>query len=83
MVGAAATGAAGAIGAQVAVGAAVPTLMSFFGTVVSGVGTIHASASAWGAAAIFQQVAAASVASVSAVGGVAGVVGFKLYQKLK
>ncbi len=58
-------------------GALVPSAVSFFGTVVLGIGTIHASLAAGGVAAILQATSAAfmscgAVAVGVAIGGVAG-----------
>ena len=55
----AAGGVAAATVLQSAASAAVPTAMSTFGTVVAGVGTLHAPASALGIAAILQTFSAA------------------------
>lgn len=56
-----ATTAAVVASGQAAAGALVPVAMKTFGTVVSGVGTLHASAAAGGVAATLQSIAAASV----------------------
>lgn len=54
-------------------GALVPSAMSSFGTVVSGVGTMHATAAAGGVAATLQTTAATlATAKAAAIGGVAG-----------
>ncbi|KAF0689925.1 Aste57867_18666 [Aphanomyces stellatus] len=77
---AAAVGAAAVPVAGLAAGACVPWAMSTFGTVIAGVGTIHAPMSAWGLAATLQYTAAtfattsaaATGASVAAVGAATG-----------
>ncbi len=56
-----------------AAGAMVPFAMSSFGTVVAGVGTLHAPLASYGCAAVLQASSAALVSgSAAAVGGVAG-----------
>lgn len=56
-----AAGSAAAVAVQAAAGAAVPAAMSTFGTVVAGVGTVHAPAAAGGIAALLQMAAAAPI----------------------
>lgn len=59
----------------VAAGAMVPYAMSTFGTVIAGVGTVHAPLSAFGCAAILQASSAALVPGGAAVvGGISGAV---------
>ena len=62
-------GATGGAAVQVIAGYLVPVAMSYFGTVVSGVGTLHA---AGGVAATLQTIAAASVTTVAVPGALVG-----------
>ena len=66
----------------VAAGAMVPFAMSTFGTVVSGVGTLHAPLISGGCAAILQASSAELVScGAAAVGGIAGATLGKLILK--
>jgi hypothetical protein len=71
------TAAQGWMSVQAAAGAAVPAVMSLTGTVVKGVGTLHA---AGGLSATLQAIAAGSLGPSAVVAGAAGVAGYWAYK---
>jgi hypothetical protein len=71
--GAIAIGAATPIALGATATSLVPTAMTAFGTVVPGVGTLHAPLASWGLAAVLQSAGTTLVTTISAaIGGVAG-----------